>query len=337
MKLINNIYSGLEKDAPKTLFGGGLYLSSDTGKVFSYDSGTGKAATYIDKNSATFGKLSLSKAPLTIYHEFEIGQLTGTVSATTQQIIGVGTKFKTELAFNDYIVVEGTAYQVLSIPMDTMLFVASGQETGFSGVTFGKLLNPLENGSLLELKYGSNEAEPLFRISPRGDVVLTGNVSSDRVSAGRVNANYLAGEHVGSLSPGISATTQTAGDNSTKVATTEYVTNEIVANKEGATRAQGLNSNDSIVADVDYIIYQGASDAVLTIETTTNVSEIKVINRSETGDVTFEAGDGVTIKYGGSGKLPKKGTADKELWSCTLIKDPTTFQAWWITDLYTGV
>ena len=266
MKLINNIYSGLEKDAPKTLFSGGLYLSSDTGKVFSYDSGTGKAATYIDKNSATFGKLSLSKAPLTIYHEFEIGQLTGTVSATTQQIIGVGTKFKTELAFNDYIVVEGTAYQVLSIPMDTMLFVASGQETGFSGVTFGKLLNPLENGSLLELKYGSNEAEPLFRISPRGDVVLTGNVSSDRVSAGRVNANYLAGEHVGSLSPGISATTQTAGDNSTKVATTEYVTNEIVANKEGATRAQGLNSNDSIVADVDYIIYQGASDAVLTID-----------------------------------------------------------------------
>ena len=45
MKLINNIYSGLEKDAPKTLFSGGLYLSSDTGKVFSYDSGTGKAAT----------------------------------------------------------------------------------------------------------------------------------------------------------------------------------------------------------------------------------------------------------------------------------------------------
>lgn len=276
------------------------------------------------------------KAPLVISHEFETSPLTGTVTATTQQVIGTGTLFKSELSTQDSIVVNGTVYVVASIPTDTMLFVSPGQTTQFTDAEFAKLTNPLEGGSLLELKYGDAEAQSLFRISQVGDVVLSGNVQSDRVTTDQINATTLFGEHVGTLNSGISATTQTENDNSTKVATTEFVKNEIAYSKTVSPRIQGLSSSGSIQADIDVVIFSGASDEVITIESTTNVKQIKVINRSATGNVTFAAGSGVTIAYG-SGKLPTSGTSDRELWSCTLIEDPNLTNSWIITDLYTGV
>lgn len=278
------------------------------------------------------------KAPLVISHEFETSPLTGTVTAMTQQVIGTGTKFKTELSTFDSIVVNGTVYVVASIPTDTMLFVSPGQTTQFTGAEFAKLTNPLEGGSLLELKYGDGEAQPLFRISRAGDVVLSGDVQSDRVSASQVNATTLFGEVIGTIGTGAAATTQPQGDNSTKVATTEFVKNEIAYDKTVSPRLQGLNSSDSLQqTDIELFIYSGAGDAVLTIESTLNVKRIKVINTSTTGDVTFAAGDGVIIKHGVTGKLPKMGTQNRELWSCDLIEDFNTTNAWIITDLYTGL
>jgi hypothetical protein len=46
MKLINNAYSGLEKNAPNYLTGGGVYLSHDTGVVFIYDSNGNEGVNY---------------------------------------------------------------------------------------------------------------------------------------------------------------------------------------------------------------------------------------------------------------------------------------------------
>ena len=276
------------------------------------------------------------KAPLVISHEFETSPLTGTISATTHQVLGVGTKFKSELSTNDYIVVNGVSYGITSIPTDTMMFVHLGQTTQFTGAEFEKLTNPLEGGSLLELKYGGDNPQSLFKISPDGDVILPGEVQSDRVVASQISATTLSGELVGAISNSTYATTQSQGNSSTKIATTEFVKNEIAYGKTVSPRIQGFNSDASIQSDIDVLLYSGGANSVLTIEADTNVSQIKVINRSTTGDVTFAAGDGVTILYGGTGKLPNSGTDNRQMWSCTLIEDPYNTNSWIITDLYTG-
>jgi len=169
------------------------------------------------------------KAPLVISHEFETSALTGTISATVSQILGIGTAFKSELSINDYIVVNGIAYRVASIPSNNMMFVDTGAGTGFSNVEFSKLTNPLENGSLLELKYGESSVLPLFKISLNGDVVLSGNVDSDRLTSRLVQSDFVFGEHSGTLASTMEGHTQDVGDSSLAIATTEYVRSEIIS------------------------------------------------------------------------------------------------------------
>jgi hypothetical protein len=53
MKLINNIYSGKEENAPGSITGGGVYIASDTGKVFAYDSKGGDKVSGSSDSSNT--------------------------------------------------------------------------------------------------------------------------------------------------------------------------------------------------------------------------------------------------------------------------------------------
>ena len=114
----------------------------------------------------------------------------------------------------------------------------------------------------------------------------------------------------------VTTTTQSNGDSSTRIATTEYVGSSLdsLTKSNSVQTITGSTSSASIGADVNVVYNNSTSTLTLTVETTTNVANIGFVNNGSS-DMTIQAGAGVTITNvgehtgnlspGGNGQLIK--------------------------------
>jgi len=104
-----------------------------------------RAGVFDDQNGAFF---EWDGATLWAIRRSSTRQLTGTITVTNQSAVftGSGTSFTTELAVNDWIVVKGNSYKVISINSNTSIDVvpsyrADGSVVSLSGVNVSKTID----------------------------------------------------------------------------------------------------------------------------------------------------------------------------------------------------
>jgi hypothetical protein len=227
-KLVNSVYTGTSENAPSSLSSTGIYFSYDTGEILVFNEYGGLVSQNESSvgNEPSFNKLTLTSTK-------GLAQMTGTVTVSQgfTQVTGLGTDFGNEINNADIIQINGETH-VVSFFFGNTLYVQSAFASSASGVNIYK--ESTEDSFTINV-----DGSDVFNVDQNGDAILSGDLdlSNDgRMTTGnstyahnyaQIDGSIYATNFQGNLSNGVTAATQLAGNNSTRVATTAYVDSSI--------------------------------------------------------------------------------------------------------------